>query len=155
MGIVVCTLNTEQDEVLCCPLCCCCLCCCRLCCSRCCHCCSCSCCCYRCCCSRCCYLCSCCPSCCCHCPCCPPGRLQCPPPGPPCSPGLCPEARFHPHHQPCDQPRPSCWSCPCPWCCCCPRCCRSCRSCCCLIIDRRAGLKQDNKPNILNLINQT
>merc|ERR1711872_365874 len=154
MGIVVCTLNTEQDEVLCCPLCCC-----RLCCSRCRHCCSCSRCCYRCCCSRCCYLCSCCPccrrcpcccylcsccpSCCCYRPCCPPGWLQCPPPGPPCSPGLCPEARFHPHHQPCDQPRPSCRSCPRPW------------SCCCLIIYRRAGLKQDNKPNILNLINQT
>merc|ERR1712098_879436 len=112
MGIVVCTLNTEQDEVLCCPLCCCCLCC-----SRCRHCCSCTRCCYRFCCSRCCYLCSCCPSCCCYRPCCPPGRLQCPPPGPPCSPGLCPEARFHPHHQPCDQPRPSCWSCPRPWCC--------------------------------------
>merc|ERR1711970_423245 len=137
MGIVVCTLNTEQDEVLCCPLCSCChlrtwprwrcLCCwsrcrcsscCCLCCSCCCHrcprcpCCCCPrcpCCCCSCC-PCCCHLCSCCPSCCCHRPCCPPSWLQCPPPGSPCSPGLCPEACLHPHHQPCHQPRPSCRS---------------------------------------------
>merc|ERR1711970_519851 len=111
MGIVVCTLNSEQDEVLCCPLCCC----------------------------------------CCHRPCCPACWIQCPPPGPPCPPGLCPEARLHPHHQPCHQPRPSCRCCPRPWCCCCPCCCRSCRCRCCLNLYRRAGLKQDNKTSILNL----
>merc|ERR1712134_90272 len=153
MGIVVCTLNTEQDEVLCCPLCCRCLCC-----SRCRNCCSCRpCCCHLCSCCSCCYHhCSCRSSCCCHRPCCSACWLQCPPPGPPCSPGLRPEACFHPHHQPCDQPRPSCWSCPCPsQCCCRPRCCRSRRCCCCLNICRRAGLKQDNKTFILNLFYQT
>merc|ERR1712206_21126 len=147
MGIVVCTLHTEQDEVLCCWSRCRCSSCCCLCCSCCRHCCSCRpCCCHLCsccpscchlcsCCPCCCHLCSCCTSCCCHRPCCPPSWLQCPPPGPPCSPGLCPEACFHPHHQQRDQPRPSC--------------------CCCLNICRRAGLKQDNKTFILNLSYQT
>merc|ERR1711970_509401 len=139
MGIVVCTLNTEQDEVLCCPLCSCChlrtwprwrcLCCwsrCR--------------------CSSCCCLCC---SCCCHRSRGPPSWLQCPPPGPTCSPGFCPEACLHPHHQPRHQPRPSCRSCPRPpRCCCRPRCCQCC---CCLNICRRAGLRQDNKTFILNL----
>merc|ERR1711892_1170709 len=93
-----------------------------------------------------CRLCSCCPSCHCHCPRCPTCWLQCPPSGPLCSPGLCPEARLHPHHQPRDQPCPSCWSCPCPpWSCCCPRCCRCpsrCRSCCCLNTFRRQSRTQ-------------
>merc|ERR1712106_583899 len=65
-------------------------------------------CCTPCCCSCCpnCY-CSCCPCCYCHCPCCPSSWISGSPPGPPCSPGLCPEACLHPQHLPCDQPFPS------------------------------------------------
>merc|ERR1711872_929040 len=54
-------------------------------------------------------FCSCCPRCPRCCPCCgyrPRCPVWSPAHRPARSPGACPEARFHPHHPPCDQPRP-------------------------------------------------